>query len=69
MLGMLRMITANIKRVLRMQVIASEAIFAITKVKVTKGTLRSTGVWRYEWVRGHQWDSGHVAGTPMVISL
>jgi hypothetical protein len=38
MLGMLRMITANNKRVLRMQVIVSEVIFAIAKVKVTKGT-------------------------------
>ena len=40
------MTIANIKRVLRMRVIASdEAIFAIAKVKVITGTLRSTGVW------------------------
>ena len=66
------MTTADIKRVLRTCGIASdEAIFAIAKVKVTMGTLRSTGVWTCEWVRGHwdNWDSGHVAGTPMVISL
>ena len=42
MLGMLRMTTRNIKRVLRTRVIASEeAIFAIAKVKVTMGTLIS----------------------------
>ena len=42
MLGMLRMTTRNIKRVLRTRVIASEeAIFAIAKVKVTMDTLIS----------------------------
>ena len=61
---MLRTTTANIKRALRIRIIASEgskAIFAIAKVKVSGGALHSTGLWTYEWVRGH-WDSGHVLG-------